>query len=286
MSPRKWMIKNAISNNVVCARNERNQERILVGKGIGFKAKAGDEIDSSRVEKEYFLKSKNITGKLYALLAQTPEVYMEIADDILRRAQEALGSELDESLLLHLIDHISFAVSRMEQGLEFKNVLLLEIRNFYPKEYEVAKYALLLIKEKTGAELPEDEAGSIAMHIVNAEFDYKDTNDSVRMTELMHKIVSIVRYQYQMNFDEESVHFIRFVTHLKFFAQRLFSDNMLEGDDLDFQSLIRAQYKESYGCAEKIAKFIWDDYQIAVPEEELIYLTVYIRRITSMGAEE
>lgn len=286
MSPRKWMIKNAISNNVVCARNERNQERILVGKGIGFKAKAGDEIDSSRVEKEYFLKSKNITGKLYALLAQTPEVYMEIADDILRRAQEALGSELDESLLLHLIDHISFAVSRMEQGLEFKNVLLLEIRNFYPREYEVAKYALLLIKEKTGAELPEDEAGSIAMHIVNAEFDYKDANDSVRMTELMHKIVSIVRYQYQMNFDEESVHFIRFVTHLKFFAQRLFSDNMLEGDDLDFQSLIRAQYKESYGCAEKIAKFIWDDYQIAVPEEELIYLTVYIRRITSMGAEE
>lgn len=286
MSPRKWMIKNAISNNVVCARNERNQERILVGKGIGFKAKAGDEIDSSRVEKEYFLKSKNITGKLYALLAQTPEVYMEIADEILKRAQEALGSELDESVLLHLIDHISFAVSRMEQGLEFKNVLLLEIRNFYPKEYEVAKYALLLIKEKTGAELPEDEAGSIAMHIVNAEFDYKDANDSVRMTELMHKIVSIVRYQYRMNFDEESVHFIRFVTHLKFFAQRLFSDNMLEGDDLDFQRLIRTQYKESYGCAEKIAKFIWDDYQIAVPEEELIYLTVYIRRITSMGAEE
>lgn len=286
MSPRKWMIKNAISNNVVCARNERNQERILVGKGIGFKAKAGDEIDSSRVEKEYFLKSKNITGKLYALLAQTPEVYMEIADDILRRAQEALGSELDESLLLHLIDHISFAVSRMEQGLEFKNVLLLESRNFYPKEYEVAKYALLLIKEKTGAELPEDEAGSIAMHIVNAEFDYKDANDSVRMTELMHKIVSIVRYQYRMNFDEESVHFIRFVTHLKFFAQRLFSDNMLEGDDLDFQRLIQTQYKESYGCAEKIAKFIWDDYQIAVPEEELVYLTVYIRRITSMGAEE
>ena len=124
MSPRRWVIKKAISNNVVCARNERNQERILVGKGIGFKTKAGDEVDLANVEKEYFLKSKNITGKLYALLAQTPEVYMEIADEILKRAQEALKSELDESLLLHLIDHISFAVSRMEQGLEFKNVLI------------------------------------------------------------------------------------------------------------------------------------------------------------------
>lgn len=286
MASRKWIIKNAISNNVVCARNERNQERILVGRGIGFKARSGEEIDASRVEKEYFLKSRNITGKLYALLAQTPEVYMEIADEILKRAQAALGSELDESLLLHLIDHISFAVSRMEQGMEFKNVLLLEIRNFYPKEFEVAKNALLLIEEKTGVRLPEDEAGSIAMHIVNAEFNYQDINDSVKMTELIHKIINIVRYQYRMNFDEESVHYIRFVTHLKFFAQRLFGDIMLDENDLDFQKLIKTQYVESYACAERIAKFIWDDYQIVVPEEELVYLAVYIRRITAMGEED
>ena len=79
------------------------------------------------------MKSKNITGKLYALLAQTPEVYMEIADAIMKRAQQALGTELDEAILLHLIDHISFAVSRMKQGLEFKNVLLWESGTSIPK---------------------------------------------------------------------------------------------------------------------------------------------------------
>lgn len=62
-----------------------------VGRGIGFRAKAGDEVDPAKVEKEFFLKSRNVAGKLYALLAQTPEVYMEIADDIVRRAQEVLG---------------------------------------------------------------------------------------------------------------------------------------------------------------------------------------------------
>lgn len=286
MSSKRWFIKNAINNNVVCARNERNQERILVGKGIGFRARPGDEVDPAKVEKEFFLKSKNVTGKLYALLAQTPEVYMEIADDIMKRAEAVLGKELDEAVLLHLIDHISFAVSRMKQGLDFKNVLLWEIKSFYPKEFEVAQYGLSLIEQKTGEALPEDEAGSIAMHIVNAEFDYQDMNDSVRMTELIHKIISVVRYQYHMNFDEESVHFVRFVTHLKFFAKRLFTDKMLDGDDRDFHDLIRAQYSESYGCAGKIAKFIWDDYQIAVPEEELVYLTVYIRRITAVGSED
>lgn len=280
MSSKYWIVKSVINNNVVCARNERNQERILAGKGIGFNIKPGDEIDSSKVQKEYFLKSKNVTGKLYALLAQTPEIYMEIADDIVKKAEEALNKRLDEAVLLHLMDHISFAVSRMEQGLEFKNTLLWEIKSFYPKEFEVALYGLELIEKKTGVALPEDEAGAVAMHIVNAEFDYQDMNDSIRMTELIHKIVNVVRYQYGMNFDEESVHFVRFITHLKFFAKRLFTDEMLDSDDREFQELIRSQYQKSYECAEKIAKFIWEDYQIAVPEEELVYLTVYIRRIT------
>ena len=47
-------------------------------------------MDAFRVEKEFFLKSKNISGKLYALLAQTPEVYMEITDAIVKKAEEAL----------------------------------------------------------------------------------------------------------------------------------------------------------------------------------------------------
>ena len=146
----RWTVKSVINNNVVSARNERNQERILTGRGIGFRAKPGDEVDASRVEKEFFLKSKNISGKLYALLAQTPEVYMEITDAIVKKAEEALGKELNETIYLNLIDHLSFAVSRMKQGMNFKNVLLWEIRNFYPKEYETALYGLSLIEEKTG----------------------------------------------------------------------------------------------------------------------------------------
>lgn len=35
----RWTVKSVINNNVVSARNERNQERILTGCGIGFRAK-------------------------------------------------------------------------------------------------------------------------------------------------------------------------------------------------------------------------------------------------------
>lgn len=286
MSGKNFTVVTVINNNVISAVNERRQERILVGRGIGFKVRKGDPVDLSKVTKEYYLKSKTVSGKLYALLAQTPEIYMEIADKIVKRATEALDKTLDESIFLNLIDHISFAVSRMEQGLDFKNTLLWEIIHFYPQEYKVAQYGLELVKEHTGYQLPDDEAGSIAIYIVNAEFDSEDRNAAVRMTELIHKIVSVVRYQYHTNFDEESVHFVRFITHLKFFASRLFGDKMLDGDDRDFQELIQEKYPDAYECAGRIGRLVWQDYQIAIPEEELIYLTVYIKRITTAEGQE
>ena len=285
MSGRKYRIVCVINNNVVSALNERHQERILVGRGIGFKAGKGDLADMDKVSKEYYLKSKTVSGKLYALLAQTPEIYMEIADQIVKRAAEVLDKTLDENIFLNLIDHISFAVSRMEKGLDFKNTLLWEIIHFYPQEYKVAQYGLMLVEQHTGHRLPEDEAGSIAMHIVNAEFDQTDMNDAVRMTELIHKIVSVVRYQYHTNFDEQSVHYVRFITHLKFFSTRLFQDKMLSGEDGELAALVRKQYSEAYECAEKISRFILQDYDISIPEEELIYLTVYIKRITTAERE-
>ena len=123
------------------------------------------------------------------------------------------------------------------------------------------------------------------MHIVNAEFDQADRNDAVRMTELIHKIVSVVRYQFHTNFDENSVHFVRFITHLKFFASRFFSGKMLNGEGGALLEMVQKQYSEAYECARKIRSLIEQDYQTEIPEEEMIYLTVYIKRITTAEEE-
>lgn len=280
MNGNKFRVISVINNNVIVAINERHQERILTGKGIGFQLKKGNPVDPAKIEKEYYLKSKNISGKLYALLAQTPEIYMEITSQIIKQAEELLGKSLDESIYLNLMDHLNFAVTRLKQGIEFKNILLWEIIHFYPQEYEVGCYALELLQAKTGYQLPQDEAGTIAMHIVNAEYDTKNMQDTMKMTELIHKAINLIRYQYHMNFDEESVHYVRFITHLKFFASRLFADKMLDDPESSLRDLIGTSYPEAYTCAEKIAKLIWNDYQIAVTEEEICYLAVHIRRIT------
>ena len=42
-----------INNNVLSAFDENGQEVVLMGRGLGFKAKTGDDIDESRVQDVY-----------------------------------------------------------------------------------------------------------------------------------------------------------------------------------------------------------------------------------------
>ena len=209
-----------------------------------------------------------------------PQVYLEIAEGILKKHQELVHSELDEGVFLNLVDHISFAVARLKKGIGFQNTLLSEIKAFYPQEYETAQYGLQLIKEKTGFQLPPEEAGAIAMHLVNGELQYGDLNQAAKTLELIQKITAIVRSYSDAALNEEDMHYVRFVTHLKFFSQRLFKDEMLDSNDRFLHDMVKSQYAEEYRCAERIASMIWQEYTIAIPEEEMMYLTVYIRRIT------
>lgn len=39
----------------------------------------------------------------------------------------------------------------------------------------------------------------------------------VNITKVMQEILSIVKYHFHIDFDEESLHYYRFITHLKFF---------------------------------------------------------------------
>ena len=47
---------------------------------------------------------------------------------------------------------------------------LWEIRRFYSREYQIGQYALQMIRERLQVDLPEDEAGFIALHFINAEY--------------------------------------------------------------------------------------------------------------------
>ena len=142
----------------------------------------------------------------------------QISADIISFAKSNLNLKLNQSIYVTLTDHINFAIERFEQGINLQNALLWEIKRFYPHEFDLGRYALELVKERIGVELPEDEAGFIALHFVNAEYG-TDIRDAFRFPNQLKDILEITSDELGIVLDERTLHYERFVTHLKFLLQ-------------------------------------------------------------------
>ncbi len=224
-------IKKIINNNIVISSDASNNEMIIMGKGIGFKKKIGDSIPSANIEKKYVVTKEWNENKLIRLLEDIPLEHIQVANEIISFAKVSLGKKLSENLFLTLTDHIHYAIQRKSEGMEIKNALLWEIKRFYNHEFLIGKEALSIIQNRLGVTLPEDEAGFIALHIVNANLDMDEIGQVSEMAEIIQNILNIVKYHFNVEIDEYSLNYERFVTHLKFFIQRLFSGARLNDSE-------------------------------------------------------
>ncbi len=272
------IINKVLNNNVVTIINENDEEAVVMGRGLAFQKKKGDEIDESKIEKIFVLENKSINEKLLTLVNDIPAKYLEIAEDIIRYAEDKLNTKLNENIYLTLTDHISFAISRAEKSLEIKNAMLWDIKRLHKEEFEIGIYALKVIKDNLNIELPQDEAASIAMHILNGELE-QEMPEIVDMIKLIEEILKMVKYHFNIEFDEESINYYRFVTHLKFFTQRLSSGRYYEDNDNDLFDMIKLKYPKSYECTKRIEGFVKQKYNTQLTKEEMLYLIIHTARV-------
>jgi beta-glucoside operon transcriptional antiterminator len=272
------LISKVLNNNVVTIKNEDNQESVVMGRGIAFQKKKGDEIDEEKIDKIFVLKNKSINDKLITLVNDIPAEYLEISEEVIKYAEEMLNTKLNENIYLTLTDHISFSINRYNNNLEMKNVMLWDIKRLHKPEFDIGIKALKIIKDKTDIVLPEDEAASIAMHILNGELN-QDMPQIVDIINLINEVLKIVKYHFNIDFDEESINYYRFVTHLKFFAQRMVNGKYYEDDDNELFEIIRLKYPKSYECTKKIEGFIKQKFNSQLTKEEKLYLIVHTARV-------
>ena len=273
-------IKKVINNNILCVVDDRGGEMIVTGRGLGFKRKIGERGDPALFEKTYHMEGKAEQRKLRELVAQIPIEHLRLTQDLIEYIKSQISTPLNESLLITLADHISFAIKRREEGIEFTNPLQGAIMSYYPTEYHLGQHCLRVIREETRVDLNPSEAAFITLHIVNAELN---TSMSVMydITKLIEGALEVVEYFYRKSFDRESLDFNRFVVHLRYFAQRLFqaAPRQEEEYDADFQEMIIRSCRQHYKCAQCIGEYIEKAYQKEVSPEELIYLTIHLKRI-------
>jgi beta-glucoside operon transcriptional antiterminator len=281
-------IKKLINNNILCVVDEEGNELIVTGRGIGFQRHRGEFVDPALVERTYRMEEKAEQKKLRELVEKIPIEHLALTEALIEHIKTQIPQKLNQSLLITLADHISFAIARKAQGVEFSNPLKGSIMCYYPTEYHLGQHCLKVVREQLGVALQEDEAAFIALHIVNAELN-TNMSEMYDITNLIEGALAVVEYFYQRKFDRESLDFNRFVVHLRYFAQRLFQGKMMEDDqgehDVMFRQLIMKNCKEHYKCAQCIGDYVKNTYQKTLSEEELTYLTIHLKRI-NLGLQQ
>lgn len=272
------IISKVINNNVVSAYDDEQHELVIMGRGIAFQKKSGDPIDEERIEKVFSIQNKDISEKFKTLLYDIPIEYMQVCEAIIDHARTTLNKNLNDSIYVTLTDHITFAIERHQKGMDIKNALLWEIKRLYKEEFMCGVEAIRIIQDKLNIHLPEDEAGFIAMHIVNAELNEEMPN-VIQITKLIQDILNIVKYHFQIDLDEESLNYFRFVTHLKFFGQRLFNETQMENQNEFLYAVVKEKNTAAFQCAEKINDYVQKEYNRSLIEDEMLYLTLHIDRV-------
>lgn len=281
-------IEKVINNNIISTFDHDGTELIVMGRGLGFGKKTGQEADEGRVEKVFRMDSEKEMEDFKNLVTRLPIEYLRLTDQIISYTKDIVGLDLNQNIYLTLTDHISFAVDRFLKGMNFPNTLFEEIRMFYPKEFLVGKKSLELIEKYIHVKLPEDEAASIALHLVNAEY-HGTVGNALQMTTMIKEIVDFIDDEYRFHpiltgtenledLSESSIHKNWMISNIKYLVHRLLK---LEAKDINvdqFTGFIEQNCDREYQLVCRINRFLNEKYGCNMTKEEIFYFSIIIYR--------
>lgn len=106
----QYTVKKPINNNILRVVDPTGCELIVTGRGLGFGVKPGYKIEAETAECSYRMTSPAVQQKLVELLERIPYEHLLLTDELVETIRQRLKYPLNESLLITLADHISFAI--------------------------------------------------------------------------------------------------------------------------------------------------------------------------------
>ncbi|MGL5438050.1 MAG: PRD domain-containing protein [Lachnospiraceae bacterium] len=273
-----------INNNVILAVDEGKQ-LVLFGSGIGFQVYPGDLVDKSRIEKTFYPAEDVTYSQMAALITGAGTDELKAVYKILDIAKKKFP-EMNDNAFFTLLDHLSFCIKRQKLNMQVINPLEWEVKKFYPMEYQLGKQFLEIIREGMGIVLVESEAAFFALHFVNAQLDRITGNEIFELTEMTNAVVKIVKYHFQCNFQEDSLFYNRFLTHVRYYLMRQLKGESTPFEDESVIMTLRTSCPEEYDCTNKIAQYLMDRNDWHTSETEKMYLILHISNTVKKGKKE
>ncbi len=112
----QYTVKKPINNNILRVVDSTGCELIVTGRGLGFGVKPGYKIEAETVECSYRMTSPAVQQKLVELLERITYEHLLLTDELVEIIRQRLKYPLNESLLITLADHISFAIQFGRRG--------------------------------------------------------------------------------------------------------------------------------------------------------------------------
>lgn len=265
------------NNNAVLALDEEGDEVVAMGKGLGFSQQIGNMVDQNKIEKIFKENAVDISVEELFVTLSTPEIDSLLA--IIDLATTELGEKYQANIYITLADHIHFALERFEKGLVITNPLAWNIRRLFPDEYAIGYQALDIIENHLHVRLPNDEASSIALHLVNARMNQGEMDQTMEVVKIVRGILEVVTLFFGQKFDTESIAYNRFMTHLQYFALRVIQGEAQNGSGQFLYDQVKENYPKAMACAERVDDYIDHQYAYRITDEEKSYLAIHINRL-------
>lgn len=261
-----------INNNFALALDSRGEQIIVEGRGIGFQKMPMELTDLSLVTRTYYdTKEQDVS-----LINSVSEEILNVSADICQYAEMKIGDKLNPNLRFILADHLDFAIERQKKKIDIKMPIYYDIQLLYPKEVQVAEYAMELIKKELKVQLPDSERTGIALNIINSEMLPEPAGEN--KDELIEKIAVFIEKSFSIQIDRKAFSYSRFVSHMEYLLRRAREGKQVSDDNLQLYKTVRAEIPAIDHCADEIAELLGEK-GYSLNEEEKLYLMLHINRL-------
>ncbi len=266
------VIKN-INNNVAVCLDSTGKEVIVTGKGVGFK-KPPYELQLSEIDRTYY----DVDEIYVSMIRDLPDDVLKVSDEIILYARKKYDIVFSSNIVFTLADHLNFAIKRNKENIKVKLPIVNDIEQLFEKEIDIGNYGVKLIRKKLGVYLPREEAAYIALHLINSEQQTK--NKSYENSEqIIEKITKIVEEEYNLEIDKHDFNYSRFVTHIHYLLKRGKDHELLKTDNGEMYKTLVKEYPKTYETSEEIRKYLKDELNLELNDEEMLYLMLHINRL-------
>jgi len=178
-----------------------------------------------------------------------------------------------------LADHINFAIERNQRNMNLRNPFLYDIRYFYEKEMDIGNLAVKMIRRYLKVSLPEEEAGNIALHFINAEALSEKENEFNVSDTVVEEVTYLIEKELNIRIKREDFNYSRFVSHLQYLMKRKDAVSSISSDNIKLYMEMKEEFPVIYQCVLKIRDYMAGKLDWELSEEELLYLILHVNRL-------